>query len=79
MGTFFRSKKVPIIPPLFINKKLVTKFKAKAKYFNDFFACKCSSIVNNNGIAILRPYYFKLSLTIMIFKNNKSSIYQQSS
>ena len=55
MRTFFRSKKVPIIPPLFINKKIVTKFKAKAKYFNDFFACKCSSIVNNNRIAILRP------------------------
>ena len=45
MRTFIRGKDVPIIPPLFINKKLVLKFEAKVKYFNDFFACKCSAVV----------------------------------
>ena len=35
MRTCFKGKKVPIIPPIFINKKLVPRFKAKAKYFND--------------------------------------------
>ena len=79
MRTFFRGKKIPIIPPSFINEKLVPEFKAKAKYFNDFFLCKCSAVIKDNVITILRKDFLRLSLTIMMPKIIKSSTYQKSS
>ena len=41
LKTFYNGKKVPIIPPLFINNKFVTDFQEKANVFNYFFAKKC--------------------------------------
>ena len=38
LKTFYNGKKVPIIPPLFINNKFVTDFQEKANAFNSFFA-----------------------------------------
>ena len=35
--TLVNGKKVPVIPPILVNNKLVTKFKGKA-IFNDFFS-----------------------------------------
>ena len=34
--TFVSIKKVPAIPPILVNNKLVTNFKAKKNIFNDF-------------------------------------------
>ena len=39
LKTFYNGKKVCIIPPLFINNKVVTGFQEKANIFNSFF-CK---------------------------------------
>ena len=36
LKTFYNGKKVLIIPPLLINNKLISDFKLKANYFNDF-------------------------------------------
>ena len=36
---FYNGKKVPIMPPLFINNKFVTNFQEKANIFKSFF-CK---------------------------------------
>ena len=41
---FYNGKKVPIIPPLFINNRFVTDFQEKANVFNSFFAKQCSPI-----------------------------------
>ena len=38
LKAFYNGKKVPIIPPLFINNKFVTDFQEKANAFNSFFA-----------------------------------------
>ena len=35
--TFYNGKKVPIIPPLLINNKLISDFEVKTNYFNDSF------------------------------------------
>lgn len=50
MKTFFFGEKVPIIAPFLINSKLVSDFKAIANCFNDFFASKYTSFVNNSSI-----------------------------
>ena len=38
LKTFYNGKKVPIIPLRLINNELISDFKFKANYFNDFFA-----------------------------------------
>ena len=38
---FYNGKRVPVFPPLLVNNKLVTDFKAKANIFNDFFSKQC--------------------------------------
>ena len=50
LKTFYNGKKVPLIPPLFINNKLEPDFKIKANFFNKFFADKCTPIQNNSFI-----------------------------
>ena len=47
LKTFYNGKKVPLIPPLFINNKLEPDFKLKANFFNKFFADKCTPIQNS--------------------------------
>ena len=37
-------KKVSIIPPLLITNKLISDFKVKANYFNDFLASQCTPL-----------------------------------
>ena len=53
LKTFYNGKKVPLIPPLFINNKLEPDFKLKANFFNKFFADKCTPIQNNSIYLVL--------------------------
>ena len=45
--TFFNGRKIPVIPPLLINGKLVSNFKGKANRVNKFFSRQCTPF--NNG------------------------------
>ena len=47
--TFVNGKKVPLIPPLLVNRKFVPNFLEKANIFNDFFSQECEPI-SNDGI-----------------------------
>ena len=42
--TFYNSKKVPLIPQLFMNNKLEPDFKLKTNFFYKLFADKCTTI-----------------------------------
>ena len=48
--TLFNDKKVPVIPPILVNNKLVTNFTGKGKIFNDFFSKQCQLIPNNSTL-----------------------------
>ena len=56
LKTFFNSRKIPIIPPLLIEGKLVSDFKEKANMFNEFFSRQCTPL--NNGSKCPSQHYF---------------------
>ena len=46
--TLWNGEKVPKIPSLLVNDKLITAFEAKANIFNEYFASQCNTINNNS-------------------------------
>ena len=48
LKTFYKNKKIPLIPPLLINDKFITDIQAKTNIFNKFFADKCAPVKNNS-------------------------------
>ena len=37
LKTLYNGKKIPLIPPILVNNKLISNFKEKANHFNAFF------------------------------------------
>ena len=56
LKTFFNGRKIPIIPPILIEGKLVSDFKEKANMFNEFFSRQCTPL--NNGSKCPSQHYF---------------------
>ena len=69
LKTFYNGKKVPLIPPLFINNKLEPDFKLKANFFNKFFADKCTPIKNNSVIPNFIECELMNRLTSIVFND----------
>ena len=44
LKSFLKSKKVPGVPSIFHEKKIITDFREKAELFNSIFANQCSLI-----------------------------------
>ena len=59
LKTFYNGKKVPIIPPLFINNKLVTDFQEKTNVFKSFFAKQYSPIPSSSALPAKISYMTK--------------------
>ena len=52
LKTFVNSSKIPLIPPLLVDNKLVTNFLYKANLFNNFFAKQCTLISNDSKVPV---------------------------
>ena len=52
METFVNSSKIPMVPPLPVDNKLVTDFWDKANLFNNFFTEQCSPISNGSTVLV---------------------------
>ena len=50
LKTFLNGSKIPLIPPLLVNKEFVTDFLDKANLFNDFFRKQCRPITNDSSL-----------------------------
>ena len=48
LKSFYNDSKIPLIPPLLVNNKIVSDFTEKANIFNDFFATQCTPLSNNS-------------------------------
>ena len=52
LKTFLNGSKIPLIPPLVVDNKLVTGFLDKANPFNNFFAKQCTPISNDSTVPV---------------------------
>ena len=57
----YNGRKIPIIPPLSVNGKIITNFKEKANLFNKYFSSQCNPLPNNR-------YIYKIIKTLDISK-----------
>ena len=69
MKTFYKGRKIPVIPPLLINDKLETNFKKKAHHFSVFFTSKCTPLFNNNVLPDSLDYISPARLPSINFNN----------
>ena len=70
LKTFVNGRKIPLIPPLNVDNKLVTDFKEKARLFNDFFASKCTPITNDSSLPSLLNLNLTSNLSVINFTYN---------
>ena len=42
LKSFYKGTKIPIIPPILVNNKIVSDFTEKANIFNDILASQCT-------------------------------------
>ena len=63
MKTLYDGKKIPLIPPILINNKVISNFKEKANYFNAFFASQCTPVPHNSTLPLVRTPVTTASLS----------------
>ena len=56
LNTILNNKKIPSIPPLNVNGKIISNFEKKAELFNLHFASQCTPI---NNSSVLLPLEYK--------------------
>ena len=56
LNTILNNKKIPSIPPLNVNGKIISSFEKKAELFNLHFASQCTPI---NNSSVLPPLEYK--------------------
>ena len=65
------NKKIPTIPPLFVNGNFVSDFSVKANLFNDFFASICTPIKNSS---VLPPLKYRTNKRLKSFSVSEKNI-----
>ena len=51
LKSFYNDSKIPLIPPLLVNNKIVSDFTEKSNIFNDLFATQSTPLSNNSILA----------------------------
>ena len=65
------NKKIPAIPPLFVDGNFISDFCAKTNIFNNYFASICTPIKN---ASVLPSYSYKTNTRMDSFKVTESDI-----
>ena len=74
LKTFYHGKKIPLIPPLLIDKKFVTNSRTKANIFNKFFAEQSTPLKNGSVLPSSQDFLTQnYSQANWIFKCAQSS------
>ena len=69
LKTLYNGKKIPLIPPILISNKLVSKFKEKANHFNAFFASQCTPVSSNSTLPLVATSLTNASLSSLSFND----------
>ena len=72
INRFLNKKKIPNIPPLLVNNKLVSDFHKKAELFNRHFAEQCTLVQNTSTLPV---FNFKTNNRLKSFDINKNELY----
>ena len=67
---FLTGKKVPCIPPIFLENRFITDFREKAELFNSLFANQCSLIRNRSVLPTDYEFFTDKSLSNTTFTDN---------
>ena len=59
----YNGRKIPIIPPLSVNGKIITDFNEKANLFNKYFSSQCNPLPNNSKLPENQTYITKTKLS----------------
>ena len=74
LKTFYSGTKIPLIPPIIIDNKVITNFRENANVFNNFFASQCISIVNDSILPSTIMYRTENGLLTISFKDDVAKI-----
>ena len=74
LKSFYKGNKVPLIPLLLVNNKIVSDFTEKANLFNVFFSSQCTPISNNSVLPSSK--YFITDKRLTTIKFNKDDIFK---
>ena len=66
---FYNGKKVPIIPPLLIDNRIISDSEKKANHFNNFFASHGTTLNNTSKISENQTYTTNTKLSFIKFEN----------
>ena len=72
INRFLNKKKIPNIPPLLVNNKLVSDFHKKAELFNRHFAEQCTLVQNTSTLPV---FNFKTNNRLKSFDINENDLH----
>ena len=72
LKSFVNHKKIPLIPPILVNGRLVTNFLKKANLFNKFITQQCNTIENDSTLP--NDFVFETTERIFSFDISKDEI-----
>ena len=59
----YNGRKIPIIPPLSVNGKIITNFKEKVNLFNKYFSSQCNPLPNDSKLPKNQTYITETKLS----------------
>ena len=69
LKTLYNGKKIPLIPRILINGKLISNFKEKANHFNAFLASQCTPVSNDITLPLVITSAASASLSSVSFRD----------
>ena len=59
----YNGRKIPIIPPLSVNEKIITNFKEKTNLFDKYFSSQCNPLPNDSKLPENQTYITETKLS----------------
>ena len=71
LKTFYKDKKIPLVPSLLVDNKFVTDIKTKKNIFNEYFAEQCTPWKNSSVLPINQRFLTQSKLTSSDFNEEE--------